>query len=131
MASPTPIAPLIERHYTINELSEALQISFERCRQMVKSEPGVLRFGRQSPGKRSRTLYRIPESVIQRILRRCANPPRGLIRETYTPRKHEPNHGDEQTGRYRVRSNTLRRVHGPEPHANGKARHRKVDPLRR
>jgi hypothetical protein len=74
MASPTPIAPLIEKHYTIAELADALCLSFERTRQLVMHEPGVLRFGRQSPGKRSRTLWRIPESVVQRILRRCANP---------------------------------------------------------
>lgn len=66
----------IERHYTINELAEMLRMSFERVRLLVKDEPGVLRFS-HAPAKgarRRRTMYRIPESVVQRILRRCANP---------------------------------------------------------
>ena len=69
---------MIERHYTINELSELLNMSFERTRQLVMDEPGVLRFAPQdvrSKGNRGRrTMYRIPESVVQRILRRNANP---------------------------------------------------------
>jgi len=65
----------IERHYTINELSELLSMSFERTRQLVKDEPGVLRFAPQkSGGGTRRTMYRIPESVAQRIIRRSANP---------------------------------------------------------
>jgi hypothetical protein len=66
----------MEKHYTINELAEMLNMSFERARQLVKDEPGVLRFASQSHiGKhRHRTMYRIPESVVQRILRRSTNP---------------------------------------------------------
>ena len=67
---------MIEKHYTINELCELLNMSFERTRQLVMDEPGVLRFmphGKTNrPGRR--TMYRIPESVVQRILRRSANP---------------------------------------------------------
>ena len=63
-----------EKHYTINELAAMLNMSLERTRQLVKDEPGVLRFVSASVGKRSRTMYRIPESVVQRILRRSANP---------------------------------------------------------
>ena len=67
---------MVEKHYTINEVSELLNMSFERTRQLVKDEPGVLRFAAQGktnkPGRR--TMYRIPESVLQRILRRSANP---------------------------------------------------------
>lgn len=66
---------MIEQHYTINELTGLLNMSFERTRQLVKDEPGVLRFTPESAGKRrTRTMYRIPESVVQRILRRSANP---------------------------------------------------------
>lgn len=61
---------MIERHYTINDLSEQLSMSFEKVRLLVKDEPGVLRIW---AGKRS--MYRIPESVLQRMLRRFANPP--------------------------------------------------------
>jgi hypothetical protein len=66
---------MLEKHYTINDLTELLSMSFERTRQLVKDEPGVLRFTRESAGKRrTRTMYRIPESVVERILRRSANP---------------------------------------------------------
>jgi hypothetical protein len=67
---------MIEKHYTINEVSELLNMSFERTRQLVKDEPGVLRFsaGGKTNKPRRRTMYRIPESVLQRILRRSANP---------------------------------------------------------
>lgn len=72
MSEPTAI----EKHYTINELAEMLKMSFERTRLLVKDEPGVLRFTSQGTTRRPgrRTMYRIPESVIQRILRRSANP---------------------------------------------------------
>jgi hypothetical protein len=67
---------MIEKHYSINEISEQLNMSFERTRQLVKDEPGVLRFPPESTSgqRRSRSMYRIPESVMQRILRRSANP---------------------------------------------------------
>ena len=65
-----------EKHYTINEIAEMLSMSFERARQLVKDEPGVLRFAPQGKlGTRGRrTMYRIPESVVQRIVRRSTNP---------------------------------------------------------
>lgn len=67
---------MIEKHYTIKEMRELLNLSFERCRQLVMNEPGVLRI--PPAGKTIETagalMYRIPESVIQRILRRNANP---------------------------------------------------------
>ena len=67
---------MIEKHFTINELSELLNMSFERTRQLVKDEPGVLRFATAEKSAKPglRTMYRIPESVAQRILRRSANP---------------------------------------------------------
>jgi len=69
---------LIEKHYTINELKDRLNMSFERTRQLIKDEPGVLRFvsaaTTKKPAARSKVMYRIPESVVQRILRRNANP---------------------------------------------------------
>lgn len=66
---------MLEKHYTINDLCGILSMSFERARQLVKDEPGVLRFAAErSTGRRTRTMYRIPETVVQRILRRCANP---------------------------------------------------------
>ena len=66
----------VERHYTINELCDLLKMSFSTVRLLVKDEPGVLRFQtvKRCAAKRARTMYRIPESVLQRIIRRCTNP---------------------------------------------------------
>ena len=66
----------VEKHYTINELCDLLNMSFSTVRLLVKDEPGVLRF-HTSKGRtaaRTRTMYRVPESVVQRILRRSTNP---------------------------------------------------------
>jgi hypothetical protein len=66
----------VEKHYTINELCDLLKMSFSTVRLLVKDEPGVLRFQttKRCGAKRARTMYRIPESVLQRIIRRCTNP---------------------------------------------------------
>ncbi len=66
----------VERQYTINELCDLLNMSFSTVRLLVKDEPGVLRFqtSKRGSAKRARTMYRIPESVVKRIIRRCANP---------------------------------------------------------
>jgi hypothetical protein len=67
---------MVEKHYTINDLAETLSMSFERARQLVKDEPGVLKFvpGGVTGKRRTRAMYRIPESVVQRIIRRSSNP---------------------------------------------------------
>jgi hypothetical protein len=67
---------MIEKHYTIGELAERLQMSLERTRLLVKDEPGVLRFTAERNDRKQprRAMYRIPESVVERILRRSSNP---------------------------------------------------------
>jgi hypothetical protein len=71
---------MIEQYFTIKELAERLKTSLEKTRLMVKDEPGVLRIlPEPTHGKtktRPKTMYRIPESVVERILRRSANPAR-------------------------------------------------------
>ena len=71
---------MIEQYFTIKELAERLKTSLEKTRLMVKDEPGVLRIlPEPSHGKtktRPKPMYRIPESVVERILRRSANPAR-------------------------------------------------------
>ena len=53
-----------------------LKMSYEAVRQLVKEEPGVVRFeSRQARhGVRQRVTYRIPETVAQRILKAHTNP---------------------------------------------------------
>jgi hypothetical protein len=70
----------IEKCYTIAELALLLHMSLERTRQLVMAEPGVLVFSQHQASKdrggerRTRNMYRVPASVVERILRRCANP---------------------------------------------------------
>lgn len=66
----------VEKCYTINEFRNLLKMSFSTALLLVKDEPDVLRFhtSKCGKGKRTRTMYRIPESVVQRIIRRNANP---------------------------------------------------------
>lgn len=59
------VCPAIEKYITIGELAERLALSEETVRRIVMKEPGVLCIERKR-----KTLYRIPESVAERIVRR-------------------------------------------------------------
>jgi hypothetical protein len=67
---------VIEKHYTIPEVAGVLSISRDRAWKLVKGEPGVLRIAPEGKSGKpaGKMLYRIPESVLQRILKRNANP---------------------------------------------------------
>jgi hypothetical protein len=69
----TEIRPSIERCFTITELTGPLHMSYGRVLQLIRTEPGVLCFTHGSPGRRRRVMYRIPASVVERIIRRSAN----------------------------------------------------------
>jgi hypothetical protein len=58
---------MIEKYYSINEVSEQLNMSFERTRQLVKDDPGARR-NQRAANVRSRSVYRIPETFMYRIL---------------------------------------------------------------
>lgn len=67
--------PLLERHYTPDELAEIWKLSADTVRRIFEREPGVLviEHTRNSSRRRYRTL-RIPESVALRVHRRMTNP---------------------------------------------------------
>lgn len=59
--------PAMEQYYSVVQLAAQLQISREKARLLVKDEPGVLKLvGVKKP------MYRIPQSVVERIIRRSA-----------------------------------------------------------
>lgn len=60
-----------ERHYTISEVAALWNLSPEFVRQLIRNEPGVTEWVRQSPNKRRYRVLRIPESVVHRIYRRA------------------------------------------------------------
>jgi hypothetical protein len=61
---------MIEQCITIAILARRLAMSPEKARRIVMSEPGVLKF----EGRR-KAMYRIPESVAERIVRRATTLP--------------------------------------------------------
>jgi len=63
-----------ERWFAPSEIAARLNVSPDKVRRMFQHEPGVLVIGDQSTThKRRYTTLRIPESVLQRVLRRMSN----------------------------------------------------------
>lgn len=63
-----------ERHYTVAEIAAMWKLSRDAVRRLFAKEPGVLVLG-QTDGKRQKRRYttlRIPESVVERVHRRCS-----------------------------------------------------------
>jgi hypothetical protein len=63
--------------YTIKEIATMLCFGRDKVRLLIKDEPGVLKFPEITGGKKSRDAridYRVPADVLERILRRSANP---------------------------------------------------------
>jgi hypothetical protein len=65
------VEPFAERHYTINELAAMWRLSGEFVRQLVQHEPGVSEWVRQQPGRRRYRVFRVPQSVAERVYRRA------------------------------------------------------------
>ena len=66
----------VEKYFTIKELLEPLNMSFERLRQLFMYEPDVVVIPPHGArlDRRTKRMYRIPAKVVERVLRRCANP---------------------------------------------------------
>ncbi len=58
----------IERHFSVNEVSDLWQLSPDKIRQLFRDIPGVLRIGtRETRRRRGYITLRIPESVLQKV----------------------------------------------------------------
>jgi hypothetical protein len=72
LTHPDPESPsAVERHYTPAEVAEFLQLSAEAIRRLFHNEPGI--FVLEAPankGRRRYTTIRIPQSVLDRVLKR-------------------------------------------------------------
>jgi hypothetical protein len=67
-------SPVIERYYTVREVASILNLSDDKVRRMFQDEPGVLIIGDEKTRlKRKYLTLRIPESVLQRVLKRLSN----------------------------------------------------------
>ena len=58
------LAAFEEQHYTVKQLAQLWGKSYETIRQIVATEPGVLKF---SGGKGKHMSYSVPASVAKRI----------------------------------------------------------------
>jgi hypothetical protein len=75
-AAPTAPIPgtVTERIYTAHDVAGILRLSDDKVRRMFQDEPGVLVIGDGgTKHKRRYTTLRIPESVLERVLRRMSN----------------------------------------------------------
>jgi hypothetical protein len=64
-----------ERYYSPAEVAELLNLSVDKIRKLFQNEPGVLILtspARLNRGKRTYKTLRIPEFVLQRVLRRLS-----------------------------------------------------------
>lgn len=62
-----------ERHYTIAEIAEIWNLSYDSVRKLFMREPGVLVLGHcSSRSKQGYTTLRIPQSVMERVHRRLS-----------------------------------------------------------
>jgi hypothetical protein len=70
----TRVERFMERHYTLSEIAAMWNLSHDFVRRLFQSEPGVLIMGREEPtsSRRRYAIYRIPESVVERIHRRLS-----------------------------------------------------------
>jgi transcriptional regulator GlxA family with amidase domain len=75
IARPAKPASTLERHYSVQEIAQALNLSRDTITRIFRDEPGVLGISRQpnSRGTRAHTKLRIPQSVLDRVRRRLEN----------------------------------------------------------
>ena len=58
----------LERHFSVQEISELWNLSTETIRNLFRDVPGVLKIGKhETRYKRGYVTLRIPESVLQRV----------------------------------------------------------------
>ena len=62
---------LEERHYSVQQLADAWNLSGDFVRRLFRDEPGVTEWVQQARGKRRYRVLRIPESVAARVYRRA------------------------------------------------------------
>jgi AraC-like DNA-binding protein len=66
-----PLLGFAQRHYTVEEIAAAWNLSPSKVRRLFLSEPGVVLFeNRGAFSKRRYRTLRVPESVVERVYRR-------------------------------------------------------------
>lgn len=64
---------ILERHFSVQTLAEIWGMSADTVRQLFEDEPGVIRLGDRTSGRRRRYVtLRIPESVADRVHKRLS-----------------------------------------------------------
>jgi hypothetical protein len=67
-------SPALERHYSVQEIAALWQVSEDTARRLFQNEPGVIEVGqrKQQLRRRSYRTFRVPQSVLERVHRRCS-----------------------------------------------------------
>ena len=63
--------PFEERHYSVQQLAHAWNLSSDFVRRLFCNEPGVTEWVQQQRGRRRYRVIRIPHSVAVRVYRRA------------------------------------------------------------
>ena len=58
----------VERLYKPEEVAEILKVHTRTAQDIFRGEPGVVRLGNSRPGRRVKSMIRIPESVLLRVI---------------------------------------------------------------
>lgn len=65
-------SPVLERHYSPQEVAEIWNLSTDCIRKIFEHEPGVLVVGQPMRGKRGYKTLRIPHAVLMRVHKRMS-----------------------------------------------------------
>lgn len=64
-----------EQYFSVSQFAAMLSISYTKALGMVMREPGVVVIPPEAKaGVRAKRMYRIPQSVVDRLLKRLCNP---------------------------------------------------------
>lgn len=70
----------LEKHYSVNEISQLWGLSEKTVRRIFENEPGIVVLGNEeSISKRSYVTRRIPESVLRRVHHRLRKTASSLL----------------------------------------------------
>ena len=76
--------PLEEQHYSVPQLADRWGLSGDFVRRLFAEEPGVTEWVHQARGRRRYRVFRIPQSVAERVYRRAV-----AAADPHHPTRHE------------------------------------------
>ena len=62
-----------EKHYSVDEIAKAWNVSADLVREVFLPEPGVLNFGKPKRHRRVYRMIRVPQRVLDRVYLRLTS----------------------------------------------------------